>query len=157
MSDRVYIDLEVKTQLVGRTDSLPIVSDSVNLVWARFSFTDDIWTDRPKTAVFRHHDGTAFHTPLVEVSGDWECVVPWEVLRLPSFDVSVFTSVEGRRVTATAVTVTPIKQSGLIHSSSEPRVPSPNLHPKFATADDGTLLFHADGKWYTAIPREGAQ
>ncbi len=80
-----YIDFNVQHQTITRTDNYEVVGNSENYLYARFEFCAE-WDDIIPTAVFSANNGK--HISVLIENG--ECLVPWEMLRVPEFWVGVF-------------------------------------------------------------------
>lgn len=80
-----YIDFKVQHQTITRTDNYEVVGNSENYLYARFEFCTE-WDDIIPTAVFSANNGK--HISVLIENG--ECLVPWEMLRVPEFWVGVF-------------------------------------------------------------------
>lgn len=80
-----YIDFKVQQQTITRTDNYEVVGNSENYLYARFEFCTE-WDDIIPTAVFSANNGK--HISVLIENG--ECLVPWEMLRVPEFWVGVF-------------------------------------------------------------------
>lgn len=80
-----YIDFKVQHQTITRTDNYEVVGNSENYLYARFEFCAE-WDDIIPTAVFSANNGK--HISVLIENG--ECLVPWEMLRVPEFWVGVF-------------------------------------------------------------------
>lgn len=107
----------VDKQIITRTDSEKIVTDSMNYLYAQFSFSDE-WTGE-KTAVFKCQDGT--YNALLDEEN--KCLVPWEVLTDSVFYVSVFC---GDLITANKVPIFTIPSGYDI--GDESRTPTPDIY-----------------------------
>lgn len=82
------IIVNVKGQNVSTQKDYKVVADSVGKLFAQFRFTDD-WTEQTKTALFIGPDGTV-KKKLLTSDENFYCEVPWEVIKPPSFGISVF-------------------------------------------------------------------
>lgn len=108
----------VGKQIITRTDNESVVQDSQNYLYAQFDFSEE-W-EGTITAVFRGKDGEAFNV-LLDESG--KCLIPWEVLTLTWFEVSVFC---GDLITANVVRVYTIESGYEI--GQESREPTPDVY-----------------------------
>ena len=108
----------VDRQIITRQDYESVVQDSQNYLYAQFSFSEE-WGGTI-TAVFRGKDGQTFNV-LLDESG--KCLVPWEVLTQPWFEVSVFC---GNLITANVVKVFTIASGYAI--GEEGREPTPDVY-----------------------------
>lgn len=112
---------KIENQHIKRTDNNYIVSGSKGYLKAKFSFVTEEWlTDDIKTAIFKKGD-TVVHVIL----NNDECVVPWEVIKCPSFQVSVFTG-SGELITADSATVL-VQKSGYV-DGGPPSDPTPTVY-----------------------------
>lgn len=112
----LYMNFNVKNQIIKRIDTNKIVSDSRNYLYASFSFTED-WQGI-KTAIFKN--GDVVKHAILENN---ECKVPWEVIKSGKLTVSVF---GGDLITADEETVY-ILQSGY-EDGGAPQDPSPTVY-----------------------------
>lgn len=108
----------VDRQIITRQDYESVVQDSQNYLYAQFSFSEE-WGGTI-TAVFRGKDGQTFNV-LLDESG--KCLVPWEVLTQPWFEVSVFC---GNLITANVVKIYTIDSGYAI--GEEGREPTPDIY-----------------------------
>ena len=120
-----FISFNIDGQIITRTDTTPIVRDSINYLWAEFRCSDE-W-EGTITAVFKGADGQAFNVLL----GRGECKIPWEVLTQPWFEVSAFC---GNLITANVVRIYTIKSGYEI--GEESRQPTPDVFNQIIGAID---------------------
>lgn len=113
----MLLSFNVEKQIITRTDTEKVVTNSMNYLYAQFSFSDE-WTGE-KTAVFKGKHGT--YNALLDAEN--KCLVPWEILTEAMFDVSVFC---GDLITANAVKIFTI-QSGY-EIGDESRIPTPEIY-----------------------------
>lgn len=113
----MLLSFNVEKQIITRTDTEKVVTNSMNYLYAQFTFTDE-WVGE-KTAVFKGKHGT--YNALLDA--DNKCLVPWEILTEAMFDVSVFC---GDLITANAVKIFTI-QSGY-EIGDESRIPTPEIY-----------------------------
>lgn len=113
----MLLSFNVEKQIITRTDTERVVTNSMNYLYAQFSFSDE-WTGE-KTAVFKGKHGT--YNALLDAEN--KCLVPWEILTEAMFDVSVFC---GDLITANAVKIFTI-QSGY-EIGDESRIPTPEIY-----------------------------
>lgn len=112
----MQLEFLVKQQHIVRMDSMKVVADSRNYLFAHFSFSDD-WTGI-KTTVFRK-DNQSYEVILE----DDVCPVPWEVLTAGTLYISVFA---GDLITADRAEVI-IAPSGY-ERGKKPKAPTPNVY-----------------------------
>ena len=99
-----------------------IYSDSVNYLTVRFDFFDD-WKGYAVTALFRHQSGGTVSLVLDDFSG--YCVgentylIPYEVLKTPSFTLSLIGVKDNSRITTGEITFA-VKQSGFGEGEAHP-------------------------------------
>lgn len=113
----MLLSFNVEKQIITRTDTEKVVTNSMNYLYAQFTFTDE-WVGE-KTAVFKGKHGT--YNALLDAEN--KCLVPWEILTEAMFDVSVFC---GDLITANAVKIFTI-QSGY-EVGDESRIPTPDIY-----------------------------
>lgn len=113
----MLLSFNVEKQIITRTDTEKVVTNSMNYLYAQFSFSDE-WTGE-KTAVFKGKHGT--YNAILDAEN--KCLVPWEILTEAMFDVSVFC---GDLITANAVKIFTI-QSGY-EIGDESRIPTPEIY-----------------------------
>ena len=113
----MLITFNVEKQIIKRTDTEKIVTNSMNYLYAQFGFSEE-WTGE-KTAVFKANNTT--YNALLDT--DNTCLVPWEVLTSSIFTVSVFC---GDLITANRVTIHTIPSGYEIGDTS--RVPTPEIY-----------------------------
>lgn len=112
----LYISFNVNNQIIKRTDTNRVVSDSRNYLYAAFTFSEE-WHG-VKTAIFKN--GDVVKHAILENN---ECKVPWEVIKSGKLTVSVF---GGDLITADEETVY-ILQSGY-EDGGAPQDPSPTVY-----------------------------
>lgn len=113
----MLLSFNVQKQIITRTDSESVVCNSMNFLYAQFTFSEE-WTGT-KTAVFKGKEKT--YNALLDENDT--CLVPWEVLTESWFYVSVFC---GDLVTANKVTIYTIPSGYEI--GDESRVPTPEIY-----------------------------
>ena len=111
------LSFNVEKQIITRTDTEKVVTNSMNYLYAQFMFSEE-WTGE-KTAVFKGKEET--YNALLDENNT--CLVPWEVLTESWFYVSVFC---GDLVTANKVTIYTIPSGYEI--GDESRVPTPEIY-----------------------------
>lgn len=120
------IDLRIEKQTIKNLGT-SVVSDSVDYVTAAFSFSAD-WNGTVKTAVFRGPDEIPYSVIIPDTG---KVIVPFEVIKAPSFTVSVFGNKDTMRITTriASVTVTP---SGY-EKGETPSDPTPDVYEQLVT------------------------
>lgn len=113
----MLISFNVEKQIITRTDTEKVVTNSMNYLYAQFSFSDE-WTGE-KTAVFKGKHGT--YNALLDAEN--KCLVPWEILTESMFDVSVFC---GDLITANKVKIFTTPSGYEI--GDESRIPTPEIY-----------------------------
>ena len=108
----------VNEQTLVRVDKKDVVADSLNYLTCKFEFSKD-WGDVIKTAVFVSNTDAVYNVILEDDC----CIVPWEVICKPSFDVSAF---GGSRITTNSVRVD-VTGSGC-REGDESREPTPDVY-----------------------------
>lgn len=120
------LKFKIDGQIITRTDSLKVVADSIDYLYAEFVFPSE-WMGA-KTAIFTM--GRKTWSLLIT---DGSCKVPWEVLKKStSFTVSV---VCGNRITSNVVTV-PVIPSGYKEGDT-PKEPTPDVYTQLTEEIDG--------------------
>ena len=115
------LKFNVKNQIITRTDHFQVVADSKNYLNAEFVFTDE-WNGEKIIAIFGH-DGNYYQVELT----DNVCLVPWEVIKAPSFSVSLFCD---NLITANIVKVG-VEKSGFTDDGQIPGTPTPTIFEKY--------------------------
>lgn len=136
----------------------PVTSGSVNAYAARFEFSED-WAGLNKTAVFQA--GCASREVLLGSSG--ACVVPWEVLRVPGYQLKagVYGNHGGEVVLPTVWADLGVILEGVPAGGSPP--PSPELwEQELARKGDGLgyteageLGLYSGDKLLSSVPVSG--
>ncbi len=112
------LTFDVNKQIITRTDGDVTIADSVEYLTASFTFSDE-WAECAKTVIFR--TGDTIKSLLLEND---TCVVPWEVIKLGGFKVSVI-GVKGNVLITTNVVDIPCGASGYADGEApEPPTPS---------------------------------
>lgn len=114
----MHITFEVSNQTILRTDRNEVVADSRNYLFAVFSFSDD-WREVTKTAIFTKEEKS--YTVLLDENAS--CLVPWEVLEVGEFYVSVF----GGDLITTGSAVVKVLESGYVEGQT-PVKPTPDVY-----------------------------
>ena len=112
------LTFDVNKQIITRTDSNVAIADSVDYLTATFSFSEE-WENCSKTIIFR--SGDTIKSLLLEND---TCIVPWEVINLGGFKVSVI-GVNGNVLITTNVIDIPCGASGYA-DGEEPEPPTPS-------------------------------
>lgn len=124
------LGFNVQNQSITRFDSAYVVADSRNFLTAQFVFSTPEWGDKTKTALFKN-DTKAYKVLLT----DDACTVPWEVIKVPGFGVSVFA---GDLITANTVQVA-VAASGYA-AGDTPAPPTSDVYAQIiAMIDEGRL------------------
>ncbi len=118
----MLLQFNVENQIITRTDSNRVVSDSKNYLFAEFAFSGE-W-EGIITAVFKNSN-TAYNAVLDENN---RCEVPWEVIKPGRFSVSCFC---GNLITANRAFV-PVIASGY-EQGETPREPSPDVYSQLVS------------------------
>ena len=113
----MLLSFNVQKQIITRTDTESVVCNSMNFLYAQFTFSEE-WTGT-KTAVFKGKEKT--YNALLDENDI--CLVPWEVLTESWFYVSVFCD---DLITANKVTIYTIPSGYEI--GDESRVPTPEIY-----------------------------
>lgn len=104
-----------------------VVSDSVKYLTVRFEFSKE-WDGYLKTAMFFGEDGSSYIVPMLEGNsmylGEDTCYIPYEVIKSPGFELSVFGTRDGSIITADKAAVQ-VKESGYCEGEA-PREPTIN-------------------------------
>lgn len=112
------LTFDVNKQIITRTDNNVAIADSVDYLTATFSFSEE-WENCSKTVIFR--SGDTIKSLLLEND---TCIVPWEVINLGGFKVSVI-GVNGNVLITTNVVDIPCGASGYA-DGEEPEPPTPS-------------------------------
>ena len=104
-----------------------VVSDSVKYLTVRFEYSRE-WDGFSKTAIFFGNDGSTYSVPMLEGNsmylGENTCYVPYEVIKTPSFEISVF-GTSGERVITSDKAMVGVRESGYCEGET-PAAPTPN-------------------------------
>ena len=114
------IKINVNHQILKRVDANQVVADSINYLRLKFYFTED-WTGL-KTVLFKHLSDETIYQVILD--DDNSCLVPHEVIKDGSFDVSVFC---GFRITANSVRIEVIGTM-FTEEGAEPTDPTPSVY-----------------------------
>jgi hypothetical protein len=124
----MLLSFNVQKQIITRTDTESVVCNSMNFLYAQFTFSEE-WTGT-KTAVFKGKEKT--YNALLDENDT--CLVPWEVLTESWFYVSVFC---GDLVTANKVTIYTIPSGYEI--GDESRIPTPEIYNQIIEKINGIV------------------
>lgn len=113
----MLLTFNVEKQIIMRTDTEKVVTNSMNYLYARFTFSEE-WTGE-KTAVFSAQKKT--YNALLDENNT--CLVPWEALTGSIFTVSVFC---GDLITANKVIIYTIPSGYEV--GDESRIPTPEIY-----------------------------
>ena len=114
------------------------VSDSVEFETIKFEFPKS-WNGFTKTAVFRGNNETLsviLNSDSNLCTGEDECYIPYEVIKAPSFTVSVFGSLENKRATTTKAEIR-VTESGY-GTGDAPSEPTPTQYEQLAGIANAT-------------------
>lgn len=114
----MQLDFKVNEQTLSLHSKKNVVADSLNYLTCHFVFSDE-WLGITKTAVFVSNTEEVYNVILENDT----CEVPWEVIKAPSFKVSVF---GGDRITTSVVAVN-VTESGYIEGGT-PEDPTPDVY-----------------------------
>lgn len=150
--------LRAKKNRLALLEREPVTSGSVNAYAARFEFSED-WEGLNKTAVFQA--GCASREVLLGPEG--ACVVPWEVLRVPGYQLKagVYGKQGGEVVLPTVWADLGIILEGVPAGGSPP--PSPELWEQelarkgdgLGYTEEGELGLYSGDKLLSAVPLSG--
>lgn len=113
----MIIDYKVDSQILSRRSRNLIVADSVKYLTVRFDFSDD-WLNLTKTVIF--YCNNCFNEKYALLLNDDNTVtVPHEVIRSPSFCMSIYGTNNGVRITTNTCKVSIIK-SGYCEGETPP-------------------------------------
>ena len=110
----MIIDYKVDSQILRRTSRNLIVADSIKYLAVRFNFSDE-WKGTKKTVVFLY-DGYSYNVLLDE---NEIAIVPHEVIKSPGFNLSIYGTNNGMRITSSTCKVSVIK-SGYCEGETPP-------------------------------------
>lgn len=117
-----------------------VVSDSVKYLTVRFEFSRE-WDVFSKTAIFFGNDGSAYSVPMLEGNsmylGENTCYVPHEVIKNPSFEISVF-GTSGESVITSDKGAVYVKESGYCEGET-PADPTPDEYAQIMDAANNAL------------------
>lgn len=132
-----YITFSVVNQKIRRTDSLAVVADSQNYLYAKFNFETYQWSGLTKTALFRA--GTSGQVYEMILEDDDTCEVPHEVLT--EGDKYVYVSVfAGELVTANVAKVF-VQRSGYWSDAESSSDPTPSVYQQILDKLDETKQY----------------
>lgn len=113
------IYFRIKNQTITRLDAVSLVENSRDYVMANFEFSTE-WANHRKTVTFKTADKKEVYN--VDLTND-KCLVPWEVLKAPSFTLSAFG--EGESLITTDEFAINILESGFDENGEVPGTPTP--------------------------------
>lgn len=121
----------INQRITSKCNNYYAVADSVNYLKLDFTFTAD-WQGFSKLITFRN--GLTLLTIEVEDS----CIVPWEVIKTPSFIFSIVGTKDGVVITTDTMKVI-IKPSG-DQDGCDPKPPTPEFWQGLAGGAEGQVL-----------------
>ena len=117
-----------------------VVSDSVKYLTVRFEFSRE-WDGFLKTAIFFGNDGSTYSVPMLEGNsmylGENTCYVPYEVIKTPSFEISVF-GASGEKVITSDKAAVGVRESGYCEGEA-PADPTPDEYSQLMDAANYAL------------------
>ena len=117
-----------------------VVSDSVKYLTVRFEFSRE-WAGFLKTAIFFGNDGSTYSVPMLEGNsmylGENTCYVPYEVIKNPSFEISVF-GTSGEKVITSDKAAVGVRESGYCEGEA-PADPTPDEYSQLMDAANYAL------------------
>ncbi|MBQ2931285.1 MAG: hypothetical protein IJE62_00360 [Clostridia bacterium] len=129
------LEFNVKNQIIERTDNFKVVADSRNYLTAKFSFSEE-W-EEDVTAIFGYEN--EYYNVIL---ADGLCHIPWEVIKVPFFTVSL---VCGDRITANTVRVD-VLQSGYTEGKI-PQEPTPDVYQQILSRAKAPYIGE-NGNWF---------
>lgn len=119
------LQFSVSNQTITRTDDFNAVAESIDYLYAQFTFLTDEWSGRNVTAQFRSDKSSKTYEYLLDEEN--KCLVPWESLNLQGggyIYVSVFT---GALITTNRAKVF-IAPSGYDEEAESSTPPTPSIY-----------------------------
>lgn len=129
------LKFNVKNQIITREDSFHVVADSRNYLQASFDFSEEWQGEIMANFGFCGE----FYSVILE---DGRCTVPWEVIKAPSFAVSV---VCGDRITSNMAYVE-VELSGYFEGQT-PKEPTPDVYQRILNSAKPPHIGE-NGNWY---------
>lgn len=129
-----YIVSNQSMQLHPSCEKLQVVADSKNYLIAQFDFRTDEWLNGPVWALFTYEDQTYKKLLGAEQLALNECYVPPEVIKSPSFTVSLYT---GDRI------VTEVVKKKVIPSGYTENIKNQNVSPSVLEQIDQLMKGYA--------------
>lgn len=138
------LEFNVKKQIIERIDDFDVVADSRNYLKAHFNLSEEWIGD--VTAVFGF--GGQFYNVVLD--DDSTCVVPFEVIKMPEFSVSLFC--DGEKLVTSNIATVEVKKSGMIEGEV-PGTPAPTVWQQYMNimkdvVESGLPYIGDNGNWF---------
>lgn len=127
------LQFSVSNQVITRTDEFRVVAESIDYLYAQFTFLTEEWSGKTITAQFRSDKSDKTYEYILD--GENTCLVPWESLNLQGggyIYVSVFAGV---LITTNRAKVF-VEQSGYDENAESAAPPSPSVYQQILTKLD---------------------
>lgn len=136
----------INQKITSPNNNYYVVADSVNYLKIDFQFTQD-WQDFGKLLTFRNGQQVI----TIELKDD-SCIVPWEVIKTPSFIFSIIGMKDGIIITTDTMKVI-VRASG-DKDGCKPKPPTKEFYEGLAGGKENEVLFKNsdadyDYKWGT--------
>lgn len=119
------LQFSISNQEITRTDDFHVVAESVDYLYAQFTFLTEEWSGRTITAQFKSNKSSKTYEYILDENNT--CVVPWESLELEGggyLYVSVFA---GALITTNRARVF-VAQSGYDSNAESASPPTPSVY-----------------------------
>lgn len=123
----------INQKITSSSNNYYVVADSVNYLKIDFNFTHD-WQDVSKLITFRNGQNV-YTIPLDENDS---CIVPWEVIKTPSFIFSIVGSKDGMVITTDVMKVI-VRASG-DQDGCDPKAPTKQFWEELGGGTEGQVL-----------------
>lgn len=122
----------INQKITSPNNNYYVVADSVNYLKIDFNFTQD-WQDFGKLVTFRNGQQVI----TIQLKDD-SCIVPWEVIKTPSFIFSIVGSKDGIVITTDTMKVI-VRASG-DKDGCDPKEPTKQFWEELAGGTEGQVL-----------------
>ena len=119
------LQFSVSNQSITRTDEFRVVAESIDYLYAQFTFLTEEWSEKTITAQFRSDKSDKTYEYILDSEN--KCLVPWESLNLQGggyIYVSVFA---GALITTNRAKVF-VEQSGYDENAESAAPPTPSVY-----------------------------
>lgn len=139
------LQFSVNNQVITRIDDFRVVAESVDYLYAQFTFNTDEWADRKVTAQFRSDKSNKTYEYILDAENT--CLVPWESLNLQDGGYMYVSVFAGALITTNRAKVF-VEKSGYDEEAESSVPPTPSVYQQILAKLDEIETSIADVRAY---------